>query len=83
MAKTTINNLNRENQMVELDDKQLLNVLGGRSWHVYHAPDGSVIKREWENDGRNTVVHHRPLVFATPRLKIPETATASLLITVP
>jgi|GEM_PF-2977760 len=41
MAKIKIDNLNRENQMVELDDKQLSNVLGGggTSWHVYHGTE--------------------------------------------
>jgi hypothetical protein len=64
MAKIKINNLHRANQMVDLDDKQLFNVLGGlESWHIYHAPDGTVIDREWENDGQNTVVHHYPFVF--------------------
>lgn len=62
MAKIKINNLNRENQMVDLDEKQIFNILGEYSWHVYHAPDGTVIKREWENDGKNTVEHHRPKV---------------------
>jgi hypothetical protein len=62
MAKIKINNLNRENQMVDLDEKQIFNILGGsgNSWHIYHAPNGDVIRREWENDGRNIVVHHRP-----------------------
>ncbi|MEG4634115.1 hypothetical protein QUB56_31865 [Microcoleus sp. AR_TQ3_B6] len=68
MARIKIHNLNcenqnRENQMVELDEKQLFNVLGGlESWHVYHAPDGTVIAREWENDGLNTLEHHYPTV---------------------
>jgi len=57
-------NLNHENQMVELDEKQLLNVRGG-SWHIYHAPDGSVIKREWEKDGQNTLEHHYPDTVAS------------------
>jgi len=62
MAKTKINNLNHENQMVELDEKQLLNIVGGgaNSWHVYHAPSGAVIKRVYKNDGKNIVVHHYP-----------------------
>jgi hypothetical protein len=68
MAKIKINNLNRENQMVDLDEKQLFNVLGGgqTSWHIYHAPDGTVIDREWENDGLNTIEHHYPELFQSP-----------------
>lgn len=59
MAK--INNLNRENQMVELDEKQLSNVVGGlESWHVYYAPDGTIIDTEYVPDGINKVVRHRP-----------------------
>jgi bacteriocin-like protein len=62
MAKIKINNLNRENQMVELDDKQLSNVVGGdnTSWHVYYAPDGSIIRSIYAPDGDNTVYEHRP-----------------------
>jgi bacteriocin-like protein len=62
MAKTKINNLNHKNQMVELDEKQLSNIVGGgaTSWHVYHGGNGRVIKREWEDDGKDIVVHHRP-----------------------
>lgn len=61
MAKIKINNLNRENQMVELDEKQLSNVVGGRtSWHLYYAPDGSIIESVYIADGDNSVHHHRP-----------------------
>jgi hypothetical protein len=61
MAKTKIDNLNRENQMVELDDKQLSNVVGGNtSWHVYHAPDGSIIENYYIDDGDNSVYHYYP-----------------------
>ena len=62
MAKIKINNLNRENQMVELDDKQLLNLLGGKAttWHVYHGRNGRVIDSYWDADGKDTVVHHYP-----------------------
>ena len=62
MAKIKINNLNRENQMVELDEKQLSNVLGGTSWHIYHAPDGSIIESVWIHDGLNTSTHYYPKV---------------------
>jgi hypothetical protein len=60
MAKIKINNLNRENQMVELDDKQLSNVVGGgqTSWHVYYAADGSIIKSIHVADGDNTVYEY-------------------------
>ncbi len=81
MAKIKIN-LNHENQMFELDEKQLLTVRGG-SWHVYHSPDGNVIRREWEKDGRNTVVHHYPVASAAPKLERLEAAEASLFIAVP
>jgi bacteriocin-like protein len=61
MAKIKINNLNRANQMVELDEKQLSNVVGGReSWHIYHAPDGSIIDSTWVHDGQNTSQHYYP-----------------------
>jgi hypothetical protein len=61
MAKIKIKNLNRENQMVELDDKQLFNVLGGQqSWHVYHAADGSIIQSYHVADGDNSVYHYHP-----------------------
>jgi hypothetical protein len=63
MAKIKINNLDRENQITELDDKQLSNVLGGNtSWHVYHATDGSIIESFWVPDGQNTVTHYNPPV---------------------
>jgi bacteriocin-like protein len=62
MAKIKINNLNRENQMVELDDKQLSNVVGGdnTSWHVYFAADGSIIGSIHVRDGDDTLYEHRP-----------------------
>jgi hypothetical protein len=79
MTKIKINNPNHENQMVELDEEQLLNVIGG-TWHIYHAPSGRVIKREWENDGRNAVEHHHPVLVANPRLEILEAEERPLLI---
>lgn len=62
MAKIKINDLNRENQMVELDEKQLSNILGGKSdtWHIYYAPNGSIIRSVWVDDGQNTTVDHCP-----------------------
>ena len=62
MAKTKINNLNHKNQMVELDEKEFFNIVGGgaSTWHVYHAPSGAVIGCYWENDGKNRVLHHNP-----------------------
>ena len=61
MAKIKIKNLNRENQMVELDDKQLFNVVGGlESWHVYFALDGTIIDSIYVADGDNTVYPYRP-----------------------
>jgi len=62
MAKIKINNLNPENQMVELDEKQLSNVLGGKqtTWHIYYAPNGNIIRSVWVDDGQNTSVDHFP-----------------------
>jgi hypothetical protein len=66
MAKIKINNLNRENQMVELDEKQLSNVVGGlESWHVYFAPDGSIIDSIFIDDGDDTLYRHRPKVSSS------------------
>jgi len=61
MAKIKINNLNRENQMVELDEKQLSNVVGGlESWHVYYAADGRILRSIHVADGDDTVYDHKP-----------------------
>ena len=62
MAKTEINNLNHKNQMVELDEKQLSNIVGGGAytWHLYYSPSGRLISSRWENDGKNVLVEHRP-----------------------
>jgi bacteriocin-like protein len=61
MAKIKINNLNRENQMVELDEKQLSNVVGGlESWHIYYRQDGTIIDSVHIKDGDDTLYHHRP-----------------------
>jgi hypothetical protein len=58
MAKIKINNLNHKNQMVELDEKQLSNILGGYTLHVYYT-SGRFMGTRWENDGKNDIVEHR------------------------
>jgi hypothetical protein len=59
MANIEINNLNREIQIVSLNKQQTSNIFGA-SWHIYHNSDGQIIGREYEKDGINDVIHHRP-----------------------
>jgi hypothetical protein len=60
MAKTKINNLNHKNQMVELDEKEFFNIVGGTAstLHVYYK-SGQFMGTRWENDGSNEIVEHR------------------------
>lgn len=59
MAKIAINNLNSEIQIVGLDKQQTSKIFGA-SWHIYHNSDGQVIGREYEKDGCDDIIHHRP-----------------------
>jgi hypothetical protein len=47
-------------KLEELTDRQLSNILGGSTWHLYYAPSGRLISSRWENDGKDVIKEHRP-----------------------
>jgi hypothetical protein len=59
MAKIKIKTL-KANSLMNTLDKETTSKILGASWHIYHNGDGSVIGREYEKDGVDKVIHHRP-----------------------